>query len=236
MRLVTEATGAWINEIPERIRSNYPEIRDANFWQLFEACRNYSMLHISGFLNLYNSVRYIKANQLPGDFVECGCFLGGASIFMSLLRDQLGLEDKTIWLFDSFEGFPNNEKDRLIPNGVEMTSIRYDNFQESVRRNFQEVNPGCKNLVFVQGFVEKTIPATNIGAISLLRLDTDFYLSTKAELEGLYSRLVRGGVLIVDDYGVFEGAQHATDEFFSGLQSPPMLNRIDQAVWAGVKP
>ena len=236
MRLVTEATGAWINDVPERIRSNYPEILDANFWQLFEACRAYSMLHIPGFLNLYNSVRYIKANQIPGDFVECGCFLGGASIFMSLLRNQLGMEDKTLWLFDSFEGFPNDETDRLIPNGVAMKSIRYANFQESVRQNFEDINPNCKNLVFVEGFVEKTIPATNIGAIALLRLDTDFYLSTKAELEGLYSRLVRGGVLIVDDYGVFEGAQRATDEFFSKLQSPPMLNRIDQAVWAGVKP
>ena len=236
MRFVTEATGAWINEIPERTRSNYPEIRDDNFWSLFEACRDYSMMHVPGFLSLYNSIRYIKANQLPGDFVECGCFLGGASIFMSLLRDQLGLGHKSIWLFDSFEGFPDHEKDKLIPNGQEMESVRYENFLTAVQENFQEVNPGYNNIKFIQGFVENTIPNCEINALSLLRLDTDFYSSTKAELEGLYSRLVRGGVLIVDDYGVFEGAQRATDEFFSTLQSPPMLSRIDQAVWAGIKP
>lgn len=228
--------GADINNIPERRRESYPEIRDDLFWSLYGRCINYSMMHISGFLNLYQSIRYIHANHIPGDFIECGCFLGGASIFMSLLRDHLSMTDKRIWVLDTFEGFPPGEQDALIGTGNTMLSVRYENFQLAVRQNFDEANPGCRNLQFVQGLVEETIPRTKTGALSLLRLDTDFYLSTKAELEGLYGRLVRGGVLIVDDYGAFEGSRKATDEFLAGLPYPPMLNRIDCAVWAGVKP
>lgn len=238
MRFVTEATsmGEAINSMPERMRQNYPDIVDDMFWEVFEQCKNFSMLHIPGFLNLYQSIRYVHSNQVPGDFVECGCFLGGASIFMSVLRDRLGMSDKRVWLFDTFEGFPDGEQDALIANGLAMKAIRFVNFEPSVRQNFAQVNPAGKNICYVKGDVVETIPDSNTGAIALLRLDTDFYQSTKAELQGLYPRLVRGGVLIVDDYGVFEGARRATDEFFDGLQSPPLLNRIDCAVWAGIKP
>lgn len=228
--------GAGINDIPERRRASFPEIQDELFWELYQTCLNYSMMHAPGFINLYQSVRYIHASGLAGDFVECGCFLGGASIFMSLLRDRLGLADRTVWVFDTFEGFPADQQDALIAGGQTMTSIRFDNFLAAVKQNFEQANPGYRRVNFIEGFVEDTIPATDTGAIALLRLDTDFYLSTKAELEGLYPRLVRGGVLIIDDYGLFEGSRRATDEFLATLQSPPLLNRIDCAVWAGVKP
>jgi O-methyltransferase len=187
-------------------------------------------------MNLYQSLKYIKANQIPGDIVECGCFLGGASIFMSLLARHLGMTEKTIWLFDTFEGFPVGEEDRLVTTGQVMHSIQLENFQEAVRQNFVEAGSTCDNVNFVPGFVEETLPRTDVGAICLLRLDTDFFASTMAEFEGLYHRLVRGGVLIVDDYGMFEGSRRATDEFLSRLQMPPLLNRIDDGVWAGVKP
>ena len=84
--------------------------------------------------------------------------------------------------------------------------------------------------------VEETLPTLDIRIIALLRLDTDFYASTRAELEHLYGKLVRGGVLIVDDYGIVQGSRRATDEFLAGLPAPPLLNRIDGGVWAGVKP
>lgn len=72
--------------------------------------------------------------------------------------------------------------------------------------------------------------------MALLRLDTDFYSSTKIELEVLYPQLCPGGVLIVDDYGLFQGARKATDEYFAAADRKPLLNRIDVGVWAGVKP
>jgi O-methyltransferase len=238
MRFASEATelGERIDQLPERCRDNFPDIQDEMFWQLYAVASRYSLLHISGFLNLYQSLRYIQANQLPGDIVECGCFLGGASIFVTMLRDCLKLSDKDVWLFDTFEGFPEGEQDALVGSGQVLHSVRYENFQDSVRTNFAEATPDSTGVHFVQGYVEETLLNTDVRSICLLRLDTDFYTSTLAELNGLYHRLVRGGVLIVDDYGLFEGSRRATDEFLGRLPSPPLLNRIDRSVWVGVKP
>ena len=238
MRYAREATelGDRIDDLPERRRASFPEIQDETFWLLYSVASKYSLLHVTGFYNLYQSLRYIQANELPGDIVECGCFLGGASIFLTMLRDELAMGDKAVWLFDTFEGFPDGQQDALVGSGHVMHSVRFENFQQAVRANFAEATPTSGNINFVQGFVEDTIPTASVGAISLLRLDTDFYTSTLAELQGLYGRLVRGGVIIVDDYGLFEGSRRATDEFLASLQSPPLLNRIDRGVWAGVKP
>jgi O-methyltransferase len=85
----------------------------------------------------------------------------------------------------------------------------------------------------VKGKVEDTIPANIPERIALLRLDTDFYRSTRHELEHLYPRLERGGVLIIDDYGAYVGARQATDEYFASR--PFLLNRIDEHVRCGVK-
>jgi O-methyltransferase len=81
---------------------------------------------------------------------------------------------------------------------------------------------------FVQGKVEDTIPNVVPESIALLRLDTDWYSSTLHELQHLYTRLVPGGVLIIDDYGWWEGARKAVDEFFSQHDAPPLLNVIDE--------
>src|SRR5690606_24776929 len=80
---------------------------------------------------------------------------------------------------------------------------------------------------FVEGKVEDTIPATVPDRISLLRLDTDWYESTRHELEHLWPLLQPGGVLIIDDYGHFEGARKAVDEYFLDRSDAPLLNRID---------
>ncbi len=238
MKYVTEVTslGDKINDMPERLRVNFPEIQDETFWELYTIASRYSLLHVTGFYNLYQSLKYIHAQRIPGDIVECGCFLGGASIFMALLRDRLGMTEKRIWLFDTFEGFPEGEQDQLVGSGQVMSSVRFVNFQQDVRENFAEASPQSSGIEWIEGPVEETIPYTTVASIALLRLDTDFYLSTVAELAGLYPRLVRGGVIIVDDYGMFEGSRRATDEYLARLQSPPLLNRIDHGVWAGVKP
>jgi hypothetical protein len=86
------------------------------------------------------------------------------------------------------------------------------------------------------GLVEKTLPAEAPEQIALLRLDTDWYESTKHELVHLYPRLVPGGVLIIDDYGFFRGARQATDEYFSGNDARILLNRIDASGRIGIKP
>ncbi len=228
--------GDKINELPGRMRASFPEITDELFWSLYATASPFSLLHVTGFYNVYQTMLYIQRSKLPGDLVECGCFLGGVGIFMALLCEQLGMADRTIWLLDTFEGFPLGGVDSLIGQEAPIDAVQFENFLAEVKDNFAYCLADCDNIRFVEGPVEATLPSLDIRAIALLRLDTDFYVSTKAELEHLYRKLVRGGALVIDDYGIFKGARQATDEFLAGLESPPLLNRIDHGVWAGVKP
>jgi hypothetical protein len=88
----------------------------------------------------------------------------------------------------------------------------------------------------VKGPVESTIPATIPDQLAILRLDTDWYESTKHELDHLYPRLVSGGILIIDDYGHWQGARQAVDEYFARQNLKPLLSRIDYTCRIMIKP
>jgi hypothetical protein len=229
-------TGQRLDRMPGRRREDFPEITDEVFWELYAIASPFSLLHVTGFYNVYQSVRYICSNKIQGDFIECGCFLGGVGIFLVLLLEHLNMAGRTVWLLDTFEGFPDGQEDDYVAGGTSVRSVRFENFRHHVMDNFAHCDAQSDNLRFVEGPVEQTLPDLDIHAVALLRLDTDFYASTRAELEHLYGRLVPGGVLIVDDYGIFQGARRATDEFLARLPVSPLLNRIDRGVWAGVKP
>ncbi len=94
----------------------------------------------------------------------------------------------------------------------------------------------AERIHFVKGMVEDTLPQNAPAEIALLRLDTDFYKSTKHELVHLYPRISSNGVLILDDYGVFRGARQATDEYFAENNIPVFLSRVDEAVRLAIKP
>src|SRR5262245_30146593 len=92
----------------QRLPEQFPDIKDDFFWKTFEKCKAHSLLGVETFYNLYRSVEYLAANRIPGDFVECGVFLGGAILAMSDFAHHFGLRDRTFYLYDTFEGFPNN--------------------------------------------------------------------------------------------------------------------------------
>lgn len=222
-----------IDELPTRKRASFPEIRDERFWSLYATASPYSLLHVTGFYNLFQSVTYVSQSGIAGDFVECGCFLGGAAIFMGLLCDRLGL-DRSIHLFDTFDGPPLDQEDVVF--GQRHTGHKLPPFEQTVRDNIREAGADISRYTFTVGRVEQTLPSCAIEDIALLRLDTDFYSPTKAQLEHLYPRLAVGGVLIIDDYGMFDGCRRATDEYFAETGDRPLLNRIDIGIWAGTKP
>lgn len=225
---------ATIDRMKSRSRRYFPEIEDDRFWSFYGLAKDYSLLHVPGFYNLYQSFNYVAQNRIAGAAVECGCFLGGVAIFMGLMRRHLQL-DMEIVLFDTFEGPPVGSSDRYLGRFIDTVSL-LPNYRKTTPQNIERVLGSLDGYRFVAGRVEDTMPTTETGEIALLRLDTDFYSSTKAELDVLYPRLVRGGVVIIDDYGLFQGARRATDEYFAAHPAPPLLNRIDQGVWAGVKP
>ena len=107
---------------------------------------------------------------------------------------------------------------------------------DSVKARVFATGYPAERIHFVKGMVEDTIPQNGPKQIALLRLDTDFYKSTKHELVHLYPRLSQHGALVIDDYGVFRGARQATDEYFDENNTPIFLHRVDEGVRLGIKP
>lgn len=107
---------------------------------------------------------------------------------------------------------------------------------EDVQANMKSTGYPMNKVHFIKGLVENTIPKFDITQLSLLRLDTDWYESTAVEMRHLYSRLVSAGVLILDDYGHFNGAKKAVDDYFAEQRIHVLLNRIDYAGRLIIKP
>ena len=155
------------------------------------------------------------------------CFLGGSVMAVAEFLNHFEIRDRKVHLFDTFEGFPAGTQE-IDARGNEVKLHSHDNFREVVVANVANTNYDFDQLNFVSGPVEETLTgATELPAkIAYLRLDTDYYESTKIELEVLYPRLVSRGICTIDDYGSFQGARRATDEFLAQLESFPLLNRL----------
>lgn len=187
---------------------------------------------------------------IDGDFVECGVWRGGNSIAAKLTFENYG-SDKRVWLFDTFTGM--TEPSELDTSGFSdrPTSERFRESQrqeynewcfaslDDVRANIEETGADLSNVRFIAGDVSQTLAhEENIPEkISVLRLDTDFYDSTKAELEALYPRLAVGGSLLLDDFGHWDGARRAVEEFIGALppRARPLLHFTDYSGREAIK-
>lgn len=201
------------------------------------------------FAQLSRAVRYLVDQEIHGNFVECGVFQGASIICMVRTLQAMGRQ-RSIWLYDTFEGMPRPEPIDRFHSAREGEDIaRWESCQRGsgsdwVRASLEDVRANIEPLgylgviQYVKGMVEETIPGpgTAPGPIALLRLDTDFYSSTKHELVHLYPRVVSGGVVIIDDYGAFRGSQKAVDEYIKEQGLKVLLARIDEHVRMWVKP
>lgn len=207
---------------------------DEHFLQIYSRIRNYTLVGIERCYALYKSVKYVLDNKIPGDFVECGVWRGGSCMLMVYTLMESGIKDRTIWLYDTFGGMtkPGEQDGAAEKEEWEINKINDEKNKwclgelEEVKQNLQSTGYPENNFRIIKGRVEDTIPSTIPGEISILRLDTDWYDSTKHELEYLYPLLQKGGVLIVDDYGAWQGARKATDEYFN-KNGHLFLNRVD---------
>lgn len=181
---------------------------------------------------LIEATRYVARNDIPGAIVECGVWRGGSMQAVALALQKLGATDRDLHLFDTFEGMPPpTDKDRRDDTPAEEMLAKHDKSHriwavaglEDVQEAMAEVGYPEDHVHFHEGLVEDTIPGQAPEQIALLRLDTDWYESTRHELEHLYDRLSPGGVLIIDDYGDWEGARLATDEYVARLGYPLLL-------------
>lgn len=180
----------------------------------------YSLVGSAGLSQTYSLVARIIKNNLQGDLVECGVAQGGCSALMALKAFENNREGRKIWLFDSFEGLPEpTAKD--FRNGIKGDFIRPLSkgsclgTVKQVEDLFARLGIDKKNVKIVKGWFQKTLPEykNKINKISLLRIDADWYKSTKYCLESLYDKVVNKGFIVIDDYGTCVGAKKALDEF-----------------------
>lgn len=222
-----------------------PHDMEPEFVELYDRARAYTLTSVECMYSLYQTVRYISRNDIPGAMVECGIWRGGSSMMIALTLEALSDRSRDIYLYDTYAGMTRPDSvDVRSRDGMEQIS-RWQAFQrdgynawahatlDEVRANMGATGYPEDKLHFVEGDVETTIPAIAPEGISLLRLDTDWYRSTLHELSHLYPRLSERGALIIDDYGAYEGSRKATDEYFA--DAPIFLGRIDEAARIGFK-
>jgi hypothetical protein len=219
-----------------------PDITDEDI-DIVRKVREFTMTSTERIHALIQAVRYVSINNIAGDIVECGVWKGGSMAAAARMLLRLKDCNRGLFLFDTFDGMSEPSANDVDFEGKEAAKLlqvdptfKCDGAPiENVKRILAETGYPESKTHFVMGKVEETIPEKAPHSIALLRLDTDWYESTRHELVNLFPRLARGGVLIVDDYGHWRGARKACDEYFAENRIPVLLNRIDYTGRIAVK-
>lgn len=227
----------------EELPKEYEEFAD-----IYYACKPYTMTLVERMFSLYKSVEYVVKNNIDGDFVECGVWRGGSSLVMLKTLQKFGVTNRKIWLFDTFEGMSEpTAEDTDLNNKHASLHMKEEKKEEGivwayasledVKQNIATSNYPSNLINYIKGKVEDTIPNNHyFDKCALLRLDTDWYESTKIELEHYYPKLSKNGIMIIDDYGHWQGCKKAVDEYFASQNYFPMLQRIDYTGRLMIKP
>lgn len=201
----------------------------SNFLQIVKP---YTMTSVERIKTLYDSMEYIRLNNIDGDIVECGVWKGG-NILGCIEYCKFYNMNKKFWLYDTFSGMTESSECDIDLNGISGIAWegKCNSSLEEVKEIIQSTKYPNENIRYVIGDICKTLDTINNIPIniSILRLDTDWYLSTKKELEILYPKLINKGILIIDDYGHWKGAKKAVDEYFG---NNTIIEKID---YTGVK-
>ncbi len=152
-----------------------------------------TMIGIPELDNLQFCIEQVLVDDVPGDLIETGVWRGGATIFMRAVLAAYGVTDRTVWVADSFQGFPS---DALGSDTYYEFAVSLD----TVRANFARYGLLDEQVRFLAGWFKDTLPDAPFSQLAVARLDGDLYESTWDAMSSLYPRLSPGGFLIVDDY------------------------------------
>ena len=222
---------------------------DPEFEAIYAAVKTFTMTSIERLYALYKAVEYVAKSRVPGDLLECGAWRGGSMMLVAHTLKALGDRQRRIYLFDTFEGHPKPDAEfdvdlwgnpaiadwRKYRRSDETSGWAYVSIDE-VRANMVSTGYPMDNVVLVKGMVERTAATSTPERLALLRLDTDWYESTRVALDVMYPRLSDNGVLIADDYGHYLGQRKALDEYFEQAATFPLLTRIDYGCRLAIKP
>ena len=220
------------------------------FREMWERVEPFTMTYLERGYALFKAIEYLTRNRINGDIVECGVWRGGSCMLMALSLAYFGSQDRTVRLYDTFEGMTEPTEEDVIAWNDRSVLERWEEDKKGVRSNFaswavgiNEVRANMRTtgyptelIKYIPGDICETLREHGATNIALLRLDTDWYKSTAYELEILYPKVVPGGILVVDDYGHFKGARKAVDEYFSKSETFPLFNRADYTGRIMVKP
>lgn len=224
--------GITISRRVPRGQEIFPSFIDPEFVRVYRRYHERTMVPWKPLYWSWLAARHVSLHGIPGDVVECGVYRGGCSIIMATAHNR------NAWLYDTFTGmaepgefdFKGEKKGDRFDAMKRYEAVRLDGYVDWVYSSIDEVLDAIRNsevddnrFRLVKGKVEDTIPEQVPDTIALLRLDTDFYESTRHELEHLYPKLSSGGILIVDDYGSWAGSRKAVDEFLEDLPLRPLI-------------
>lgn len=205
------------------------------FDEIYKISSPYTVTSINKMRKLHESVNEINKKALPGAYVECGVYKGGSVMNMALT--QLNFSNLVhIYLYDTFEGMTPETEFDINHQGIPAAKILTNPSKkciyslDEVKQNLSLTLYPQEFLHYRKGDVAVTLQSDIPQKISLLRLDTDWYESTKIELEILYPKLVSGGILILDDYGYWKGARKATDDYFASIGIKPKFKAMEEGI------
>ena len=228
----------------DRTAETYPPDFGEDEVEIIRAVRPWTMTSLERLFALIQAVRHVSRHSIPGAIVECGVWKGGSMAAVARTLLKLNDASRDLYLFDTFTGMPEPSDKDVEYSGKHATQVLSEEVGsqcadaplESVQQVLFETGYPKDKLHFVPGRVEETIPTSSPESISLLRLDTDWYESTRHELVHLFPRVVKGGGIIVDDYGHWRGSRRACDEYFAEHGISILLHRIDYTGRIGIKP
>ncbi len=174
-----------------------------------------SMIGAKRMLQLQRAAEFVIERGIPGDFIETGVWRGGACILMRAVLAAHGVTDRRVWVADSFAGLPAPDAARYPKDATNHLHV-YPQLAVSadqVRENFRRYRLLDDQVVFLEGWFRDTLPTAPIGRLAVLRMDGDLYESTMDALTALYDKVVPGGIVIVDDYGILESCRSAVEDF-----------------------
>jgi O-methyltransferase len=185
----------------------------------------HTLIGLTGLNHLERIAERIFADGIEGDFLEAGVCAGGAAIFMRALQVTHGEERRATWAADSFQGLPKPTSPADVAAKLDLTEARMPWVAyslEAVRDNFIRyglLDPGVR---FLAGWFRDTLPTAPVGKLALLRIDADLYSSTREALDALYDKVIPGGFVVIDDYGIIGPCRQAVDEFRAerGIAAP----------------
>jgi hypothetical protein len=239
VRRLIERSGYELVPASTHAASEFPTDFEPNEIEIYRSVATCTLAGPERTISLIRAVKYLVENEIPGDLVECGVWKGGSMMAVALTLLRLNRADRRLWLYDTFTGMSEPTAEDISNCGYsaqkdfEAEWLRIS--KEKVRAAIAKTGYDLGRVEFVEGKVEDTIPTRSPDRIALLRLDTDWYESTRHEFIHLYPRLSRGGVLLVDDYGHWQGARKATDEYIRDHRLRLLLSRIDHSARIAVK-